>query len=49
MIEAVKHAFGFCGEGHPHLLNLSPFLLGIAGYLYYIKEKIKLWKNKNRT
>jgi hypothetical protein len=35
MIEIIKHAFGFCGEGHPSLLYLCgiwPLLLGIKLY-----------------
>lgn len=47
MIEAVKHVFGFCGENHPHILNISAIGVGAAGYFLYIKlylkSKIKLW------
>jgi hypothetical protein len=50
MSEVIGHLCGACGEGHPHLLNLSPFLVGVAGYFAYIKStlktKIKLWKRK---
>jgi hypothetical protein len=52
MIEVVRHTLGFCGEGHPHLLNLSVVGFGVAGGISYIKSylktKIKLWKNQHR-
>jgi hypothetical protein len=46
MFEVVKHSLGLCGEGHVHLLNLFPFLVGTVGYFTYIKLKLKsmLWK-----
>jgi len=52
MIEVIKHSLGMCGENHPHLLNFSAIMFGVAGYFSYIKYKFKsifLWKNKNRT
>ena len=51
--DIINHLCGTCGEGHPHLLNLSSMLVGVVGYFSYIKEtiktKIELWKHKNRT
>lgn len=41
ILEIVKHLFGLCGEGHPHLFTFSPLVVGIMGYYYYINEKIK--------
>lgn len=46
MIEVVRHSLGLCGEHHPSLLQISPFLVAIAGYFSYIKLKIKTWKHK---
>lgn len=47
MIEVIKHTLGMCGENHPHLLNISAFGVGVAGYFSYIKlyfkTKTKLW------
>jgi hypothetical protein len=46
MEEVIKHTIGVCGENHPHLFNLSAFLVGIVGYISYIKLKIRsLWNN----
>ena len=47
MLEVLKHIFGLCGEGHPHLLSMSPFIVGIMGYFTYIKLKIKTLCKKN--
>lgn len=41
MIEVLRHTFGLCGEGHPHLLTLTPLLVGIVRYYHYISHKIK--------
>ncbi len=53
MSEVINHLCGTCGESHPHLLNISPILVGVIGYFSYIKllikTKIELWKHKNRT
>ncbi len=46
MLEVVKHSLGLCGEHHPSLLHISPFLVVISGYIAYIKLKIKTWKHK---
>jgi len=48
MSEVINHICGTCGENHPHILNVSSILVGVAGYFSYIKSKlktqIKLWK-----
>lgn len=53
MSDVIGHLCGICGDNHPSLLNISPILVGVAGYFSYIKltlkTKIKLWKHKNRT
>jgi len=57
MIEALRHAFGLCGEHwHPNILNISAASLGFVGLSSYIKYKFNIlksyvtWnKNKNRT
>lgn len=41
MIEVIKHTLGVCGEGHPHLLSVTPILVGVLGYYYYLKQKVK--------
>ncbi len=50
MSEVINHICGTCGENHPHILNISAVLVGVAGYISYIKlvikTKIELWKNK---
>jgi hypothetical protein len=50
MSEVINHICGTCGENHPHILNVSSILVGVAGYFSYIKSKlktqIKLWKNQ---
>lgn len=48
MVEILKHMFGLCGEGHLHFFTLTPFVVGMVGYFYYIKQKIstickKIW------
>tara|TARA_R100000908_G_scaffold63046_1_gene43179 strand:+ start:62 stop:187 length:126 start_codon:yes stop_codon:yes gene_type:complete len=40
MVEAIKHAFGLCGEPHPSLLVV--LVGGITTFIYYIKKKIKI-------
>jgi len=57
MIEALRHAFGLCGEHwHPNVLNILAASLGFIGLSSYIKYKFNIlksyvtWnKNKNRT
>lgn len=45
MGEVVNHICGTCGENHPHLFNLSATLVIFAGYISYVKFKIKsIWK-----
>ena len=49
ILEIVKHLFGLCGEGHPHLFTFSPLVVGIMGYYYYIKKKRSLLKIEEET
>lgn len=40
MIEILKHAFGFCGEGHPNLLWASAPIVVATRYCWcWLKEK----------
>lgn len=43
MIEVIRHAFGFCGEGHPSLLcmlGIGPILLAFKTYILAIGSMI---------
>ena len=44
MIEAIKHALGLCGEGHPNIfmiagLTLTPVIIGGKHLLNKLKTK----------
>ena len=41
MIEALKHFFGLCGDGHPSLL----YMCGLAPFFLLFKSTIKLYYN----
>jgi len=39
MLEAIKHAFGLCGEPHPSLLFI--LVCGVTTFVCFIKAKLK--------
>jgi hypothetical protein len=48
MVESVLHTLGFCGESHPNLLGITPFISyiiennSVCLYAFNTWQKIKL-------